>query len=184
MAIGGNEIDLEKILIVGAELPNKIFTKSFEQYIFSDVDIVSHPVMSKIIRNIVNVSGYNDASVEVYSSWDRNHLFHLEGHMSWADEFKKLRSKMSDEGNYGGLILLDSKQRWIFYQYVSVELGVFAIDSRLDFANIEDVKDCFIDCSDLARFSRRETQDAREIFDHNLGMYMVENLIKNYCNCA
>jgi hypothetical protein len=172
---------LSELMIAGTELPEKIFTRSFEQYLFSNVDLGSSRPMIEAVRAIVSCCDYLDADVHVFVSWDRSYLAHLDIQMDWHDEMSRHRKVVQDNVGYSGLTLLDSKHRWIFYQYYPLEIGVFAINSQLEFGLIEGVKDCFFSCNDLARWSRRETQQDIDLVDDNFGLYVLTALIKNYC---
>lgn len=172
---------LSEIMIAGAELPARIFTRQFDQYLFSDVDIVSCVPMIDSVRAIMNCCNYLDAGVDVFSSWNREHLFHLDAAMDWPTELIQLRKVMHNDGDHGGLTLLDSKCRWIAYQYFPVEIGILAIESRLDLSLIAGVKDSFFSCSDLVRLCRRENQHDIDLVDDNFGLDVLNSLIKNYC---
>jgi hypothetical protein len=172
---------LSDIMIVGAELPEKIFKEPFKQYLFSDIDIGSSQEILDAIRAIVSRCDYIDAGIDVFSSWDKNYLMHLEPHMDWTDELIRVRRSFQGVGVDGGLTLLDPKHRWIAYQYFPMEVGVFAIDSALEFGLIKGVKDCFFSCNDLIRWGRRETQRDIKLVDDNFGFYVLTALIKNYC---
>lgn len=170
---------LRDMLVMGAELPAKVLTRPFEKYLFFDADISSSETMISGLRDLT-VSCFDvDVEVEVFASSTRSLLVQLGKRVDWSVDISRLGKENRDSGDAGGLTLVDAKRRWIAYQSRPVDVGLFALDCRVELSSIQGVKDSFFDCIDISRWLRRQAPRDADLVD-GFGVDFLTALVKNY----
>jgi len=170
---------LRDMLVMGAELPSKVLTRPFEKYLFFDADISSSEAMICGVRDVAITCFNGDVEVQVFSSSTRSLLFQLGKRMDWSVEISRLGKANRDSGDAGGLTLVDAKRRWIAYQSRPVDVGLFALDCRVELSSIQGVKDSFFDCIDISHWLRRRAPRDADLVD-GFGADFLTALVKNY----
>ncbi len=174
---------LKKILIPDAHLPERVFSRSFGKYLFFDADICSSNALISTLQEIAGTCFSLHSQVDVYASSSGIFLGILGSGEDWITGILEFAKKLQNDGDFGGLILMDACQKWIVYQPRSVDVGIFAFDCA---ENVEEIvpslKDSFFGCKEILAWSKGETQrdiDMREIFDANF----LNALMMNYYKC-
>jgi hypothetical protein len=165
---------------MGAELPDKVFNREFEKYIFFDADISSSEEMISAVRDVVIWCFDSDIDFQVFSSSSRDFLGHIQNSVDWLTEISRIGKAIRESGDVGGLTLVDSKKRWVAYQSRPVDIGVFAIDCPTNLSRMQGIKDSFFDCVDISIWIRQETPRDADLATSFGEEFLVE-LLKNYC---
>lgn len=172
------ESRLSKILI-DAELPLQILSRRFHQYLFFDSDISSSESMILAIQEVVSKCFGLDVEVDVYAGSNRRFVTHIGDVDKLKGKVIRVGECLRDAGDFGGLILLDTKMRWIAYQSRPVDVGIFAIDNGRALEGFEAMKENFFDCSDISGWlTQRTARDADLV--QGFGAEFLAILVQNY----
>jgi len=170
---------LRNMLVTGAELPAKVLTRPFEKYLFFDADISSSGAIISGVRDVVISCFDVDVEVQVFASSTRSLLVQLGRRVDWSVEISRLGKANRDSGDAGGLTLVDAKRRWIAYQSRPVDVGILALDCRVELSSIQGLKDSFFDCIDISHWLRRQAPRDADLVD-GFGADFLTALVKNY----
>ncbi|WCM93924.1 hypothetical protein M5C99_04110 [Acidovorax sp. NCPPB 2350] len=167
------------VMVVGAELPGKVFGRPFENYLFFDADISSSQAQVSAVQNIVVSCIDHDAEVEVFASSDRRFLAHVGQGLDWSIDICRLGTINRKAGDAGGLILLDAKRRWVVYQNRPVDVGLLAINCNVGLTGVVDMEDYFFDCGNVSDWLERKNQRDVDLVK-SFGAEFLAALIRNY----
>lgn len=169
---------LEHTVKLGVNLPQDVFLKRFENYLFFDNDICTSECLIGALNYLIFNSPFEVASAYVYSSSDYNYLGSLNADDNWVSKIFLLSKSMNDDGDYGGLIILDASNDWCLFQRTPVDDGVLGIndDSLL---KSEIVNDNFFNYENINEWLSQNTLQDIELVKGS-GKDYLESLILNY----
>ena len=179
MAVNGIESPLGDLMVEGVELPAKLFSRHFKQYLFFDADISSSVAMISAVQEAVVSCFGRDHEVQVFSSSNRHLVGRLDRRMDWSVGICLLGKKIRESGDVGGFTLLDESLRWIAYQSRPVDIGIFAIDCDVKIRGIPSVADSFFDKSDISGWLGGKSQREIDLVE-SFGKEFLARLVENY----
>jgi hypothetical protein len=166
-------------VVLNAELPAQVLSRRYEQYLFFDSDISSSDSIISAVQSVVIACFGMDVEVDIFSSSNRSFLANLGQNPEWAVEISRLGKILRDASDFGGMILVDKRKRWVVYQSRPVDMGIVAIDGQGKLDEVEALKDDFFDCTDISGWLAQRT--ARDIdLVQGFGSEFLEALLKNY----
>lgn len=167
------------LVLEDVELPEIIFNRPFDSYLFFDADLSSSDALISALREIVVVCFDMDVEAEVISSATRSFIVHLGKDALWQRDICRIGKTSRDRGEVGGLTLLDSRKRWVAYQSRPVDVGVFAFDCRQKLGAMQVAKDSFFDCVDVSRWLLQSTASDADLVK-SMGEVFLRTLVKSY----
>jgi hypothetical protein len=176
---GDKSGSLQDVIPVGLDLPGDIFARRFKKYLFFDADINSSQPLILAMQQASTACFGLDLEIDVYTSFGRTLLKRLKAPSDWAHEITRLGDRLFEDGDMGGMILVDRQRRWVAYQARPVDVGVFAIDCLLDLQSIEGVRDGFFSIDDIKGWLLQLTQRDRDLVD-GFGKDYLTALVANY----
>jgi hypothetical protein len=172
----GNSLD---IIVREAELPQQVLIRRFRKYLFFDADITSSKPMISAVREVATACFGGKLEVDVFARSSRSLLGRLSGNAQWPAYVSSLGKGLRDGGDVDGMILVDTKKRWIIYQSRPVDVGVFAIDSHRVLYDMKVVRESFFSREDISRWLLRPTARDIELVE-SFGAGFLEILLNNY----
>jgi hypothetical protein len=135
--------------------------------------------MLMAIKEVVGKCFGLDVEVEVYAGSNREFVAHIGDVEKLRGDVIRVGEALRDAGDFGGLILLDTKLRWIVYQSRPVDVGIFAINGGRTLEGGDAVKEDFFDCSDISGWlTQRTARDADLV--RGFGAEFLAMLVQNY----
>ncbi|MGL3107508.1 hypothetical protein [Bradyrhizobium sp. BR 1432] len=165
-------------IIVG-ELPSDVFVRRFSSYFFYDIDLNSSEAIISALRQVAVVCSGLDFEIDVYASSTRRFLASLDEASNLPCEIKKLGRAMCDDGDMGGMSIVDRRKRWAIYQERPIDLAVLAVECDVDLRGIAAVRDCFFTIGDVRNWLSMRTARDRELVDV-LGSGFLSALVESY----
>lgn len=166
-------------ILLDAELPAQILSRRFDQYLFFDVDISSSKSMILAVEDILGECFGLDLETEIYKSSSRELIARISSKEEWCASILRAGKAIRNDGDFGGLILLDSKIRWIVYQSRPVDMGIFAINNKIVSGKINNIKEDFFDIADISGWLARRTARDNDLVQ-GFGADFLEKLVNNY----
>lgn len=175
----GIKSGIESWIVAGVDIPQYVFSRRFESYLFFDADMGSSDALITAVQLVARVCVDSGSGATVFSSSDRQMLGGLDLADDWPAEVGKIRRAMYESGDCGGMIIVAQTGKWAIYQNRPVDVGVFAFDGNQSRSVQEAVEDCFFDCKDITHWLSGRSQRDIEL-TYSLGSDFLAALIKNY----
>jgi hypothetical protein len=171
---------LVDLIIEGKQLPDYVFSKRFEHYLFFDIDITSSGELIFALKEVAINSSNPLLPAAIFSSASREFLGMAMPDEDWSKKIGGIAHLMETHGDYSSLAIVDSSLRWVAYQVNPVSMGIFAFDGSFRWLDIsQDAKDCFADKIRIKNLLISESP--RDVTLVNmLGRDYLFNLINNY----
>ncbi|EMN3919607.1 hypothetical protein REJ49_002391, partial [Citrobacter farmeri] len=171
---------LKNMIIPGVNLPDRIFHKEFTRYFFFDNDICSSKDLIETIKTIVVKSFDVHFSADVFSSSEFLFLGQLHINEDWVTKLSTLSRKMNDDGDYGGLIIIEQGQRWIVFQKTPVDEGVIGINASKSLETINNlIYENLVDCEVFRKWLKMKSKQDIDLVQ-TIGKEYLTQLIDNY----
>lgn len=171
---------LKNMIIPGVNLPDRIFHKEFTRYFFFDNDICSSKDLIETIKTIVVKSFDVHFSADVFSSSGLLFLGQLNINEDWVTKLVTLSRKMNDDGDYGGLIIIEQEQRWIIFQKTPVDEGVIGINVSKSLETINNlIYENLVDCEVFRKWLKMKSKQDIDLVQ-TIGKEYLTQLIDNY----
>ncbi|MFC3653311.1 hypothetical protein ACFONN_17250 [Dyella humi] len=126
-----NVKECSEMIVEGLGLPSYVFAKRFRSHLFFDSGL-GYPELTQAIRELVAPCLGPDTKIAVFSTHTRAFLGWLEVADDWPSLVEGMIQRMWDEGDHGGMLWVDAAGRVAVYQWRPVDLGVVALDARVD----------------------------------------------------
>lgn len=176
--------NVDKIINRGFDvvnLPGYVFNKKFRSFLFFDDDFCSSEELVKEIQSLLNMIFEKKTECHIFSQLNGGYICSLEMCADWVKEINAIRTKMHDDGDYYGLIIIDSEEQWAIFQKSPVDDGVIAIDVSQSTLNDYTSKcDFFFNCEDVKKWIGDEIRKDPEYIKKSSYLYLSA-LTKNYC---
>lgn len=172
---------LKKVVRFGVNLPAHVFYAKFMRYYFFDNDIGSSEHLINATKTIICQTLQFSGAANVFSSTDFRYWGDLSATDNWVVRINNLRLTMENDGDFGGMIILDERKQWAIFQWYPVDIGVLGINSRRELDNISNIiHDCFFDCTILSQWFKKSKRHEGFLESLGLDSTFVMQLIENY----
>ncbi|MES2822750.1 MAG: hypothetical protein V4732_04040 [Pseudomonadota bacterium] len=172
--------DLAKAVVVSnTNLPNQVFNKKFDQYLFFDSSLRATGGISVALKNILNQVGASQARAAIFTSITNDFLMCLNEKDEWEESWKALDKKLFDSLVAESFTVISLGEDWAAFQYYPVDIGIIGFGkSKLPFLLENEAVD-FFSCTDiLAWYASGTDEDAQKVKYY--GKEFLDMLLKNY----
>lgn len=169
----------EDLIIPNATLPSMVLRRSFDKYLFFDADMGSSVEIIAAIRDVISQCFNGESEALIFNSRRESLLAILAADADWSLEVSRVGKAMRNAGDSDGLALVDTKGRWVAYQYWPVDIGIFALTCQADLATIPELKDNFFDKADITNWLCGQSPRDTEL-TQSLGADFLAKLLQNY----
>ncbi|BDU19989.1 hypothetical protein [Dyella sp. GSA-30] len=175
---------LSSMLLTDRRLPDYLFKKKFDQYLFFDVDITSVDELIKAIKDVVINRITSMPDMAVFSFTEKAFVTWMGRDEDWVLKINEVYKLLRDKKDYNGLVLADASMKCIVHQPDPVSMGVFAFSRENgrdeSWRNISDnVNGCFFDLTDVRGWLAGGSERDSSLIE-SMGREYLEALIENY----
>jgi hypothetical protein len=175
---------LNSLLLSDRWLPQQVFKKKFNQYLFFDADMRSVDELISAMKDIVIRRISRSHKVAVFSCVNRAFLTWITIEDDWVSKIDGVHKLLKELDDYGGIILVDASMKYIALQPSPVSMGVFAFSSESEEGEnwrgiSENVTGGFFDIEDVRSWLIGESQRDLSLVE-SMGRSYLETLVENY----
>ncbi|KJC61041.1 hypothetical protein UP10_09000 [Bradyrhizobium sp. LTSPM299] len=149
------------------------------KYLFFDLDINSSQPLISAMQQAATLCFGSEADIDVSAATQRAFQKRLRATADLPCEVTNFGAQLFNDGDMGGMILVDQQQRWVAYQARPIDVGVFAIDCTQDVGALQSVRDCFFSIDDVRGWLLQRAKRERDMV-FNAGEGFLAALVENY----
>lgn len=172
---------INSVVKSGVNLPSHVFHTNFMQYYFFDNDMGSSEYLINTTKTIISRALQFNGKANVFSSTGFRYWGVLSATDDWIVKIHDLRVNMEDNGDFGGMIIVDERKQWAIFQWYPIDIGVLAINSTSGLDTISDIiHEVFFDCTILGQWLEETRRHDGYLESFGLDSAFVMQLIENY----
>lgn len=177
----GNPADdlVKSIIKAGKNLPDQVFKRDFNQYLFFDASLRATEGIPTAIKNIVAQVVESPMCANVFTSITNDFLIFLDEEDCWEQAWKALDNKLLDSLMFESFAVLNPKGDWAVFQYYPVDIGVVGLGKSNSSLVLENNAVDFFSCGEISRWLESSAyEDVNKV--EYYGREFLKNLLKSY----